>query len=288
MMHPEFDDERPFRDFINGLQRRLGKQTKHTEMASVEDITAILEFCDSEEATPAQFRLGVVITIMLSTCSRKADCIRLTATCIWGGDTHLVIYFVTSKTDIYRLGHYKYISKKHDRFGSCARIIRYLKLVGLWRLDSTSPFCEAPIFVRTRYSNQLKKSVFCQPSAEDGYISTNAIDASFRELRPDLKLSPGFVLHGIRVFVGSAQFQANIPLEQIYRSGHWVSKAMEQYIEPDLATLLSSSEAVSDTAPGPRLSTVPPPDWWPTDDAGPSGWSWNGGVLDLDIADIEA
>ena len=202
--------------------------------------------------------------------------------------THLVIYFVTSKTDVYRLGHYKYISKTDDNFGSCVRIIKYLKLVGLWQLDYTSPLCEAPIFVRTKYSNQLKKATFCVPNIEDGYISTKAIDASFRELRKFLELSPDFVLHGIRVFVGSAQFQANIPLEQIFRSGNWVSKAMEQYIEPDLATLLSSSKAVSQTAIGPRLSSVPPPQWWPSDDAGPSGWSWNGGILDLDIADIEA
>ena len=292
LMFDAYDDEAPFRDFITGIQRKLGRQVIHIKMAKVEDIVALLDHCDRDDATPVEIRLGVIVSLMLATCSRKADCLRLTATCIWEEKTHFVIFFVVSKTDTYRMGHYKYISKSDDQYNVCNRLVRYLKRIGLYNLPRGSPYNEAMVFGKTRYSNQLKRSVFCTPvlAGEGFYLSTTAIDASFRAVRLTLALSKDFVLHGIRVFVGTAQFRANVPEEQIHRSGNWVSSAMEQYLEPSLDTLLQSSEVVSRTAPMTLgvSSTVPPPTWWPTSADGPGDWIWDGGTLDMDIADVEA
>jgi hypothetical protein len=290
-MYDAYDDEAPFRDFITGIQRKLGQQVVHIKMATVEDIVALLDHCDRDDATPSEIRLGVIVSLMLATCSRKADCLRLTATCIWEEKTHFVIFFVVSKTDTYRMGHYKYISKTDDKYNICNRLVQYLKRIGLYNLPRGSPFNEAMVFGKTQYSNQLKTSVFCKPvlAGNGPYLSTTAIDASFRAVRLTLNLSKDFVLHGIRVFVGTAQFRANVPEEQIHRSGNWVSSAMEQYLEPSLDTLLQSSEVVSRTAPKPPgvSSTVPPPTWWPTAADGPGDWTWDGGTLDIDIADVE-
>ena len=239
----------PLQDFVNGARRMLGGQVKHTTMAKPEWIRKLLDYCDRPEATAVERRLGNVASLMLGYCSRGADCLNVTRNCIKPLAVDHKIEFWDTKTDKdYRIGHLKTCSKLQDAWGICDRLEKYLRELGLWDIPPSHPLSTSHIFLPAQYLHSTGTSTVT-PAPFAPAVSKAAIDDSFRKVRALLQLPDEFTLHGIRVFVATTSLQDDIPIEQIKRSGNWVSSAIEMYLEPSAQQQRSTSEATSRAYP---------------------------------------
>lgn len=243
-------------DFVTGARRMLGGHVEHTVMAKAEWIRQILDYCDRPEATPVERRLGNIVNLMTGYCSRGADCLQVTRNCIKVFIEEHKIEFWDTKTDKdYRIGHLKTCSKLQDAWGICDRLEKYLRELGLWDIPDSHPNATSHIFLPAQYLHSTGTSTMT-PAPFAPAVSKAAVDDSFRKVRAILQLPEDFTLHGIRVFVATTSLQDDIPIEQIKRSGNWVSSAIEMYLEPSAEQQRSTSEATSRAYPKSSGSAV--------------------------------
>ena len=144
--------------FLNGARRMLGQSTVHTVMVEPRWLLLLFRYCDRPEASTPERRLGNIANAMLGFCARKDDVLHLTATCIQDFSDRIIASFWTTKSDQYRSGHQKTVSKIKDDWGICARLKKYLQEIGLWDIQPSDPNSTSHIFLPAQYSAHTKRS----------------------------------------------------------------------------------------------------------------------------------
>ena len=256
LLHEPYANNQPFYDFTNGVKKAIGASTKHTPIAKIEWVEAVITCALLITASLVEVRIGCLVALMYCTDSRAADILRLRVGCISETADAIKIWQIISKTDQYRSGHYNLIIKKHN--AHCIAIInKWRTAMNVMNLSPSDTRHAGPFFVSVQYYNnngqrQLKIGNEATPP-----VSASAMNVSFNNIKTKLGLPEDFTKHGIRVLATTLLIQAKVPWEQVKRAGFWTSNAIEMYNEPTEEEKLVPSQVTAAAMQHQVTSVVP-------------------------------
>jgi hypothetical protein len=190
-LHRPYQDESVFHSFLQTLHKRHGRRVQHTPLPDMEWVKTLLHYCSRKTASLVEKRLGCVVAIMVATCSRKADVLRLRLGSVEILPDRINFMFWVTKTDQFRSGYQKSLCLKDDSLRVGPIIRAYMKSMGAWRLPPDDIRNGHPLFGPIKHVHQGEPYYMPMTMASPP-VSTSTISKSFTTIRPKK-----FWMHGV-------------------------------------------------------------------------------------------
>ena len=216
---------------LEAFKRLLAYTPKKKKNLVVEDLRRIFEKLHSVHSLKNSRTLAICL-LSFSAFLRFDECQKLRRSDIKFFHDHATIFIQSSKTDVYRQGHWVYIAKLNSNLCPVRGLERYLDLANI------ENYSENFIFRGVTKSKQSERLWF-----KDQPISYSSVRDDIKRVIKDIDLDhKQYGVHSLRSGGASAAANLGVPDRLIMKHGRWKSVGVKnRYISEDLENLLYTS-----------------------------------------------